>query len=221
MSKHKEHGTTSSYIIGFILSLIFTIIPYHLVVNKVLHGNVLLAVILGIGVLQMAIQLLFFLHLGRGPKPLYNVVFFFATAGVIVITIGASLLIMNNLYRNMSPEETILRLAQEENITQIDGRDTGACKELRAGHIVTISNGQASPAQIQAKRCDILTFINYDEQNREMAFGAHPNHDGYGGMFEVKLDGDHPETITLNQAGEFMFHDHLDPTVYGYFSVEP
>ena len=76
-----EHGTTRSYVIGFVLSLIFTVIPYYLVTNKTIAGSALLATILGIAVLQMFIQIFFFLHLGRGPKPFYNVVFFFATAG--------------------------------------------------------------------------------------------------------------------------------------------
>ena len=96
MSK-SEHGTATSYVIGYVLSLLFTVIAYLLVANKTFSGNKLLMAILGIAVVQMFVQIFFFLHLGRGPKPLYNVVFFFATAGIIVIVIGASLLIMNNL----------------------------------------------------------------------------------------------------------------------------
>ena len=68
-----ERGTITSYVIGFLLSLVFTAIPYYLVVNKTVEGNTLLATILGFAVLQMAVQIFFFLHLGRGPKPLYNV----------------------------------------------------------------------------------------------------------------------------------------------------
>src|SRR5690606_8104840 len=128
---NEEHGTIKSYVIGFVLSLIFTIIPYHLVANKVLTGNSLLFAILAIAVCQMIIQLVFFLHLGRGPKPFYNVVFFVATGGTIVVVIGASLFIMDNLYRTMSPQEMIVKQSQEENIAQISGKETGACNELR------------------------------------------------------------------------------------------
>ncbi len=216
-----DHGTTTSYVVGFILSLIFTIIPYYLVVNEVVHGNVLLALILGIAVLQMAIQLLFFLHLGRGPKPLYNVVFFFATAGIIVVTIGASLFIMNNLYHNMSPHEVTTRLAQEESIAQVGGEKTGACQGVNDSHIVTISDGKVSPSHTYARRCDTLSFVNEDKKEREMVFGSHPAHGSYGGIFEVMVNKGHPETITLNEAGEFNFHDHLAPDVTGHFSVEP
>lgn len=218
-STKREHGTTLSYIVGFALSLAFTIIPYYMVVHKTATGSVLLATILGFAVLQMFIQIFFFLHLGRGPKPLYNVVFFFATALTIVVIIGASLFIMNNLYRNMSPQEVTLRQAQKEGIAQVGGQDTGACKELKENHVVTISQGVVKPSFIEAKRCDTLTFINTDKKLREMAFGTHPNHDSYGGETEVKLSEGKPETITLNQTGEYMFHDHLDPATSGYFDV--
>lgn len=222
MSRHahdKEHGTTASYVVGFVLSLIFTIIPYFLVVEKVITGNALLVTILGIAVLQMAIQLLFFLHLGRGPKPLYNVVFFFATAGVIVLTIGASLFIMQNLYRNMSPREYTTKLAQKENIDQISGKETGACNGNQFNYVITISGGVATPSFVGARRCDTLTFVNEDAGVREITFGTHPEHASYGGEDYVVLDDGRPETVTLNEVGIFVFHDHLDPEMTGTFSV--
>ena len=213
-----EHGTTRSYVIGFILSLVFTIIPYYMVVNKTLTGNALLLTILGIAVLQMFIQMFFFLHLGRGPKPLYNVVFFFGTAGIILIVIGASLMIMNNLYHNMTPQEVTVRIAQEENISQVGGEDTGACSGMKENHKVVINNNKADIIHLEAQRCDTLTFINQDSRKREIRFGEHP-HMTYGGLFEVKLSKDHPETITLNQSGDFIFVDHLDPRVTAHFTV--
>ncbi len=218
---NSEHGATGSYIIGYILSLIFTLIPYFMVVNKYLEGTALLVTILSIAVLQMIIQLVFFLHLGRGPKPFYNIVFFFATAGVIVITIGASLFIMNNLYRNMSPEEVTQRQAQREGISQVGGKETGACKENKDNHVLIISDGVVSPAFVQAYLCDTLTFINEDALAREIVFGTYPTRESYGGEFEIVLDDARPETITLNQAGDFTFYDYFDPSVVGYFSVAP
>jgi cytochrome o ubiquinol oxidase operon protein cyoD len=215
----REHGTTRSYVIGFILSLIFTIIPYYLVVNKVLMGSTLMAVILGIAVLQMFIQIFFFLHLGRGPKPFYNVIFFFATAGLIVMVVGASILIMNSLYRNMSPEEVTTRLSQEEGIAQIGGKKTGACQVTRASHLVTVSAGTVSPVVTDAQLCDSLTFINEDDKPLQIAFGSHPQDESYGGVYEITVRKGRPETITLNEAGAFEFHDHLGSPTAGYFSV--
>ncbi|HET7641664.1 MAG TPA: hypothetical protein VFK47_23335, partial [Ktedonobacteraceae bacterium] len=42
----KEHGTMTSYIVGFILSLIFTVIPYSMVVHKTVSHNSLLVALL-------------------------------------------------------------------------------------------------------------------------------------------------------------------------------
>jgi cytochrome o ubiquinol oxidase operon protein cyoD len=216
-----EHGTTRSYVIGFILSLIFTVIPYFMVVNHTQTGNTLLTIILGIALVQMFVQIFFFLHLGRGPKPLYNVVFFFATAGLIVIVVGASLFIMSNLYRNMSPAEVTTKLAQDEGISQVGGQKTGACQGVKDSHIVRISDGKVNPIYIQAHLCDTLTFVNDDNVVRDIAFGAHPDHTAYGGEAEETIRKGRPKTITLNELGNYTFHDHLHPEVSGFFSVEP
>lgn len=219
-SHDNEHGTTSSYIIGFVLSLIFTFIPYYLVVNKVFHGNALIFLILVIAVVQMAIQLLFFLHLGRGPKPFYNVVFFYATAGTIVVVIGASIFIMANLYHNMSPEEVTKRMAQEEAISQIGGRDTGACKENRDSHIVTMVNNTMNPSVVFARLCDTITFVNKDDGDKMLGFGERGIPQSYGGLFEIFVRDDRPETVTLNQFGEFSIYDYNQPDFNGKLIVE-
>jgi cytochrome o ubiquinol oxidase operon protein cyoD len=217
---HKDdHGSMTSYVIGFMLSLNFTIIPYYLVVNKIVEGTALLVTILIFAVLQMFVQIFFFLHLGRGPKPLYNVVFFFGTAGIIVVVVVASLFIMSNLYRNMLPGEVVLKQAQKENIAQVGGEETGACKENKQNHIITISAGTLSPAYVKAKRCDTLTFLNRDKINREIGFGNHPEDISYGGEDKVLLDDGRPETITLNEVGYFVFHDHNDSSLVGSFYV--
>jgi cytochrome o ubiquinol oxidase operon protein cyoD len=217
----RNHGTMTMYIIGFVLSLGFTLLAYFMVVNKTVTGNALLAAILGLAVLQMLVQIFFFLHLGRGPKPFYNIVLFFATAGVITLAIGGSLFIMTNLYRNMSPDLVTRKLAQGEGIAQVDGHQTGACQGVKKHYRVTIKNGRANPAIILAHRCDTLTFINQDGVVREIAFGPHPRHEAYGGELEEIVRKGYPKTVTLNEVGNFIFHDHLDPLVNGHFSVEP
>lgn len=220
-SQHEEHGTIGAYIVGFVLSLIFTIIPYYLVTQKVMTGRTLIAAILGIALLQMVIQLVFFLHLGRGPKPLYNIVFFFATAGVIVITIGASLFIMDNLYRTMSPGEIIIKQAQKENIAQIGGQETGACAQNKDSHLVIIQDGRVTPGLIEAQRCDTLSFINEDDQVYTIVFQSGSEAVSYGGEDELVLDDGRAETITLNETGAFSFSEQDLPELSGQFTVVP
>lgn len=216
-----EHGTTQFYIIGFVLSLIFTFIPYYLVVNKTVSGTTLLATILGFAVLQMLIQIFFFLHLGRGPKPLYNVVFFVSTVGIILVVVGGSIMIINNLNYNMIPSDQTKRLVEDEGIYQIGGEKTGACQGQHANHKITIQNGQVSPLYTYAQKCDILTFINEDNDVREITFGTHPEHGVYGGENELVVRNGRAKSITLSESGTYQFHDHLQAETAGYFTVSP
>jgi cytochrome o ubiquinol oxidase operon protein cyoD len=219
-AKH-EHGTTQSYFVGFVLSWAFTVMPYYLVVTKSVSGTALLATILGFAVLQMAIQILFFLHLGRGPKPLYNVVFFAATVGIIVIVITGSLFIMSHLHYNMVPSEVSKNLAEKEAIYQVEGAKTGACQEVYANHQVIIKNGRVNPLNTEARLCDSLTFINEDNVVRDIAFGTHPQHLPYAGESDLTARKGRPKTITLNSSGIYLFHDHLHPQTTGRFTVAP
>ncbi len=218
--KKDEYATIKFYTIGFLLSLILTVTAYYLVVHKTVTGTPLLATILVLALLQMAVQIFFFLHLGRGPKPLYNIVFFFHTFVVILVVLLGSVFIMNNLHYSMAPTEVTKKLSQDENIEQIGGEMTGACQQVYTSHKITIQDGKVSPATLEAHLCDAVTFINMDNKVREIAFGPHPTHDSYAGE-EVLVRKGRPKTITLNEAGTFSYHDHLDPAVIGYLTVNP
>jgi cytochrome o ubiquinol oxidase subunit IV len=230
-AKHKtsttqssEHGTTISYVVGFILSLVFTFIPYYLVVEHVLSGAVLLATILGFAVLQMLVQIVFFLHLGREKGPRWQLIFFVSTVGIILVVVGGSLWIMTHLHYNMSPvtpADASKKLVEGEGIAQIGGEKTGACHGRQANHKIIIKNGQVSPLHTQARVCDSLTFINEDDQAREMTFGTHPNHGVYGGESELTVRKGRAKSITLTEPGIYMFHDHLHAETAGYFTVDP
>jgi len=215
------HGTAWSYVIGFLLSLVLTAIPYYLVVNKTITGKALLSTILGFAVLQMMVQIFFFLHLGRGPKPLYNVVFFISTVGIILVVVVGSIFIMDNLTYNMSSGDVTTRLAQNESIAQVGTEKTGACQELKNNHLISITGGIVNPVHTDASLCDTLTFVNFDAVAREMAFGPHPEHLVYGGITEVAVRKNNSKTFTLNQLGTHKFHDHDDENVAGDFTVTP
>lgn len=219
--KNASHGTLQSYIIGFILSLIFTFIPYYLVVNQVVTGTTLLIAILGFAVIQMLIQIFFFLHLGRGPKPFYNISFFALTVGTILVVVGGSVVIIDNLHYNKKPSDQVKVLVDGEGIYQVGGNKTGACQGQHENHKVTIKNGAVSPIHILAKKCDTLTFSNEDAKERKMSFGEHDKHITYAGMSEILLRGDYNKTITLSETGAYEFHDHYQHETSGYLTVIP
>jgi cytochrome o ubiquinol oxidase subunit IV len=217
----EEHGSAKPYVIGFLLSLLFTAIPYYLVVNQIMSGMVLLAIILGIAFLQMLVQIVFFLHLGRGPSAIYNIVFFVFTAGLILVVVVGSMWIMHHLNYNMAPSEMSKKLIEKEGIHQIGGEKTGACRGVGTNHKVVLKEGKAAPLHVMADHCDTLTFINEDAQVRQIAFGDHPRHESYAGHADLGVRKGRNITITLSEPGTYHYHDHLDPELVGFFTVEP
>jgi cytochrome o ubiquinol oxidase operon protein cyoD len=220
----REHGTTKSYVAGFLLSLIFTVMPYYLVVERAVSGDALVATILGFAVLQMIVQIVFFLHLGREPKPHWNLAFFISTIGIILVVVVGSLLIMHHLHYNMtpvSPADASKQIVGDEGIYQIEGEKTGACQGIHANHKVVIKDGQVTPLYTAAQLCDTLTFINEDDVVREMTFGTHPHHGAYAGESELTVRKGRGKTITLSELGMYQFHDHLHEQTHGSFTVTP
>jgi len=90
-----------SYVVGFVSSIVLTFVAYILVVNHVLFGVGLVAVIVGLAIIQLFVQLFFFLHLGNEAKPRWNLMALLFAAMVVVIVVFGSLWIMNNLNYNM------------------------------------------------------------------------------------------------------------------------
>lgn len=115
-SRHDE-AQYFSYVVGFVLSIIATLIAYILVVDHVWPKDVLVYFVMGIAVVQLVIQAVFFLHIGRGSK-LKLVTFVFALLVVLIIVVG-SIWIMNNLdytMMKMSPEQMHIYMIQHEGI---------------------------------------------------------------------------------------------------------
>jgi len=115
-TRHDEVRYTS-YVVGFILSVIATLIAYFFVVNHLWPKEMLMYVVLGIAVLQLIIQAVFFLHIGRGSR-LKLVTFVFAIIIVLIIVVG-SIWIMHNLDYNMmqmSPDQMNMYMHQHEGI---------------------------------------------------------------------------------------------------------
>lgn len=217
-----EHGTISSYIVGFILSIIFTLISYFLAVNKqAISGTTLLWVIMGLAVTQMIVQITFFLHLGRGPKPRWNLFFFASTVGIILIVVGGSIVIINNLHYNMLPTDQTKKLINDEGIYQIGGKKTGACQAQFTNHTITIKDGQVYPLHTEAGLCDTLTFKSEDKVTRDITFGTHHHNKAYAGETELLVRNGRNKTITLSESGTYLFYDHSQPEITGSFTVAP
>lgn len=90
-----------SYVIGFFLSVLLTIIPYYLVVKKVFDSATLLVAVALLGVVQLIVQVIFFLHLHKKSKPHWNMIVFSFTLLIVAFLVIGSLWIMYHLNVNM------------------------------------------------------------------------------------------------------------------------
>ncbi len=100
--KENRGPKLSTYITGFASSIFLTLIPYFLVTNHIGSTYVLLTVILFFALLQMIVQLIFFLHLGRETKPRWKLAVMISFVGIILIIVGGSIWIMAHLNYSMS-----------------------------------------------------------------------------------------------------------------------
>ncbi len=219
-TKPEAHGTATSYIIGFILSLIFTFIPYYLVTQKSFDGMMLIVTIIGFAVLQMIVQIVFFLHLGREKKPHWNLAFLLSTVGIIMLVIVGSLWIMNHLHSNMSPSNVNDTIASGEGVYQIEGVQTGTCPGGTGdNHKIELKDNKMIPAHIDAYQCDTLTIINLDADVHEIKFGSHAQLEPYAGEAGKTIRPGRNMIITLTELGTYKLHDHMQHDLSGSFTV--
>lgn len=100
-TQKEYHGTLKSYLIGFLASLLLTLLSFTLVAAKLLSGQHLIYTIAGLSLTQAILQLLFFLHVGQEAKPRWEtLVFCFMVLILLIIVIG-TLWIMSDLNERM------------------------------------------------------------------------------------------------------------------------
>lgn len=107
-------GEYRSYVTGFLLSVILTLIPFVIVTNRLIWGWALVFVLLGFAMSQLAVQLKFFIHLGYEQKPYWNKIVFLFMLLILIIIVAGTLWIMKNLDYNMTHSPTGGRLPDSE-----------------------------------------------------------------------------------------------------------
>ncbi len=91
------HGTLLSYLAGFVLSVALTAVAFVLVMTSALPSTAALVAVTVLAVSQIAVHLVFFLHLGRSEEQRWRVVLFVYTLIILAILVGASIWIMHHL----------------------------------------------------------------------------------------------------------------------------
>ena len=110
MSKHEitfdtdtgaTYGTYQSYTVGFVSSILLTLVSFYLVAYSALPPNTLYVVVGVFAITQLFTQLVFFLHLNTHSKATWNLLSFLFTLVVVLILVIGTMWIMYNLYANM------------------------------------------------------------------------------------------------------------------------
>ncbi|MGO4270113.1 cytochrome o ubiquinol oxidase subunit IV [Paenibacillus sp. TAF58] len=91
---HDAHGSLKSYIIGFALSIILTIIPLVAVMNHMLSKTGTLVLILFMAVLQFGVQLFFFMHVKEGENARWNIMALIFGLVILLTIVAGSIWIM-------------------------------------------------------------------------------------------------------------------------------
>jgi len=95
------HGNLKQYVVGFILSILLTVVPFWMVMNGGFSTGLVLTVIAVTAIVQVAVQLVFFLHLDSSEAQQMNVGAFAYTIMSVAILVIGSIWIMHHLHTNM------------------------------------------------------------------------------------------------------------------------
>ncbi len=94
--------TFTTYIVGFLGSLFLTIVAFFAVGNRIFSSDMALyALILVLAVIQLYVQVVFFLRVNSSKESRLNLLTFLFTVLIIVVILAGSIWIMYNLDINM------------------------------------------------------------------------------------------------------------------------
>jgi cytochrome o ubiquinol oxidase operon protein cyoD len=98
------HATLKGYVVGFVLSVILTAIPFWLVMGNVFEQpSTTVLVILSFAAVQMIVHMVYFLHMNSKAEHGWSMLALIFTVVLLVITLSGSLWVMYHLNHNMMP----------------------------------------------------------------------------------------------------------------------
>jgi cytochrome o ubiquinol oxidase subunit IV len=117
VAEHEHHELSlGKYIAGFVASIAVTIAAYLLATHESYSRNTIAIVLAALAVVQFAVQMVFFLHVGHERKPRWKLAVMVMMLGVVLILVFGSLWIMNNLNYRMSPQQIRQYLKSQDSL---------------------------------------------------------------------------------------------------------
>ena len=89
--------------IGFLLSVVLTAIPFWLVMTGVLPPQTTGLIITAFAVVQIIVHMIFFLHMNHKSEGGWNMLALIFTIVIVVIAVAGSVWVMYHLNVNMMP----------------------------------------------------------------------------------------------------------------------
>lgn len=105
-----NHGSFKSYMIGFVLSVILTAIPFALVMTGVLPTQATALIVMGFAVVQIVVHMICFLHMKSKSEGGWTMLALIFTIIVVVIALSGSLWVMYHLNTNMMPTHDMTQM---------------------------------------------------------------------------------------------------------------
>ncbi|WP_208435597.1 cytochrome o ubiquinol oxidase subunit IV [Bartonella phoceensis] len=139
MSTHNEvHGpSTGSYLVGFILAVFFTLgsfipVMYGMMGSWAISTKV--TYLIGMAIIQIIVQIVFFLHLSSGPDAKWNLsALWFAVICAFLIIGGTWWAISHLNYNMMGGSGRIVELERSERDSSISAEKSSNTQETEGG----------------------------------------------------------------------------------------
>lgn len=97
------HASRRAYVIGFLLSVVLTAVPFWLVMTATLDATTTGVLIVGAAIVQILVHTVCFLHVNTQSEGGWTLMAYIFTAVLVLIVIAGSLWIMFHLNTNMMP----------------------------------------------------------------------------------------------------------------------
>ncbi|HEX7646370.1 MAG TPA: cytochrome o ubiquinol oxidase subunit IV [Noviherbaspirillum sp.] len=101
---HADHGSLKTYLLGFLLSVILTAIPFWLVMDNIIaKPKVTAGVLLVFAAIQIVVHMIYFLHMNTRSEGGWSMLALIFTVVLVVIVLSGSIWVMYHLDHNMMP----------------------------------------------------------------------------------------------------------------------
>ena len=105
------HGSLSTYLLGFVLSVVLTAVPFWLVMSGALGSKPATAlVVMAFAVVQIVVHMIYFLHMNTTSEGGWTMLALIFTIVMVVIAMTGSLWVMHHLNVNMMPTHEMGRM---------------------------------------------------------------------------------------------------------------